>query len=41
MKLSAEQQNTHSIKIDNDKKGTIINHYRKVKFTSTNILEMQ
>lgn len=34
IKAAAEQQNTHSIKIDNEKKGTIINYCRKVKFSS-------
>uniref|UniRef100_A0AAF5PZS6 SSD domain-containing protein n=3 Tax=Wuchereria bancrofti TaxID=6293 RepID=A0AAF5PZS6_WUCBA len=29
MKITAEQQNTHSIKIDNEKKGTIINYGTK------------
>lgn len=31
IKTAAEQQNTHSIKIDSEKKGTIINYSGKVK----------
>ncbi|CAG9538028.1 unnamed protein product [Cercopithifilaria johnstoni] len=33
MKAAAEQQNTHSIKIDNEKKGTIINYCKKNSYT--------